>query len=359
MSEQLDPTKYHTLTPKLKQKLILIGLPLLIIVLPLLSYTYYSFAVNRPNQIGKEVTVEIKEGEGVLDVSRKLSSLGATNSEFLFNVYVFLNNKDKNIQAGKYVIPSGATLVDLVDMLEHGTDDVKLTFLEGWRIEEIAGYAAVNLDNIDYEDFVSLASHLEGTLFPDTYWVNSNITETEMIDLLRNTFNEKTGKALTEKDLENVQLTKNEVFVLASIVEREVSKKEDRAKVAGILVKRFKSDELLGADATTQYAVAKGKVGCVNVSVSVVCPSYNLSIEMDWWPKILERDDLNFDSPYNTRKNKGLPPTPIASFGLNALESILNYEKTPYNYYLTDKNGVTHYSVNYEEHLQKVNSFLD
>ena len=359
MSEQLDPNKYHILTAGLRQKLLLISLPIVLVVFPLLIYGYYTFAVNRPNQIGKDVTVEIKEGDGVLEVSGKLSSLGAINSEFLFNVYVFLNNKDKNIQAGKYNILSGTNLVSLVEMLEHGKDDIKLTFLEGWRIEEIAGYAAVNLDNIDYEDFVSLAANLEGKLFPDTYWVNTQINESELIDLLRKTFDEKTKKILTPKALENAQLTENEAFVLASIIEREVSKKEDRPRVAGILVKRLKSGELVGADATTQYAVAKGKVGCVNVPDSVVCPSYNLSLEMDWWPKILEKDDLDFDSPYNTRKNPGLPPAPISSFGLNALESALNHEKSQYNYYLTDIDGVTHYSVTYEEHLQKVNTYLD
>jgi len=357
MSEPLDPNKYHVLTPELKRKLLLIGLPLFLVVFPLLSYFYYSFAINRPNQISKEITVEIEEGEGVVDISRKLSSLGVVNSEFLFNVYVLLNNRDEGIQAGKYVIPAGTSLVELVEMLEHGTNDIKMTFLEGWRIEEIAAYASVNLENIDYEDFVNLAADLEGRLFPDTYWVNAEITEAELIDLLASTFKEKTGKVLTEEALKKAQLTEKEALAFASIVEREVSKKEDRTKVAGILIKRYKADELIGADATTQYAVAKGKMGCVTDSKSL-CPSYSLSLEMDWWPKNLEDDDIALDSLYNTRKNKGLPPTPISSFGLNALESVLNYEKTAYNYYLTDKNGVTHYSATYEEHLQKINAYL-
>ena len=206
MSEPLDRNKYHVLTPELKRKLLLIGLPLFLVVFPLLSYFYYSFAINRPNQISKEITVEIEEGEGVVDISRKLSSLGVVNSEFLFNVYVLLNNRDEGIQAGKYVIPAGTSLVKLIEMLEHGTNDIKLTFLEGWRIEEIAAYASVNLENIDYEDFVNLAADLEGRLFPDTYWVNAEITEAELVDLLASTFKEKTGKVLTEEALKKASI---------------------------------------------------------------------------------------------------------------------------------------------------------
>lgn len=357
MAEPLDPSKFHVLN--LRQKLY-IGLAVALILLvlsPLCGFLYYRFAINRPSQVNKDITYDLKSGTGVFDVARELTQLGAINSEFLFDAYVLGNGLDKTIQAGVYKIPSGSSITQVVEQLQHGTNDIKLTFLEGWRLEEFAREAVSKLKNVDYENFVMLAKDSEGMLFPDTYYVNADIDEVQLIDLLQQTFATKTKDILTPDALSRIGLTKPQALIFASIVEREVHNTTDRPIVAGILIKRWKNKELIGADATTQYAVSRNRVGCATSNV-VVCPADGMAMEMMWWPSDLTVDDLNFDSPYNTRKNVGLPPSPISSFSINALESVLNYKNTEYNYYLTDGDGVTHFARTYDEHLNNINKYI-
>jgi UPF0755 protein len=353
MSETLDPQKFHILTKK--QKIItLIGLAVAtFVILPVVGFFYYTFAINRPSQSSKDTTYELKSGSGFLDVGKDLSAAGAINSEFLFDAYIWFNRLGHSIQAGVYKIPSGSSIVEVVNQLQHGTNDISITFTEGWRVEEFARAATLKFSNVDYEKFVTIAKDSEGLLFPDTYYFNADIDEAQLIDELKGTFTSKTKDLLTSANLEKAHLTQQQAIIFASIVEREVAKSEDRPIVAGILIKRWRNNELIGADATTQYAIARNRVGC-QTSNSNVCPTDGLAMEMLWWPSDLSVDDINFDSAYNTRKNVGLPPAPISSFGLEALESVLNYKTTEYQFYLTDKEGVTHYARTYDAHQANI-----
>jgi UPF0755 protein len=357
MSESLDPKKYHILTPSAK-KLILIVVGLFLFTAgPFIFYKYYQFAVNRPAQLGRDAVFEIRKGQGLNDIAYALHREGLVNSEFLFKLYVVLNRYDKNIQAGIYQIPAGTSVVRLVSILQHGTYDVTLTFLEGWRVEEYARLASQKLERIDYEKFVTAARPYEGYLFPDTYSVQHEIRESELIKLLRENFESKTTDILSQEALARADMNLEEAIIIASIVEREVNNDEDRALVAGILIRRWRDGHMLEADATTQYAIAPLKAGCA-VNISSVCPSNSEALDMQWWPEILTREDLDYDSPYNTRKNGNLPPGPISNPGLDVIKAVLNYQESPYYYYLTDRDGVTHYSVTLNEHNDKVFRYL-
>ena len=232
MIEPLDPNKYHVLTPAAKKRIILAGLFFVLIVVPFLLRAYYRVAINRPSQSGKEVSVEIMRGEGVSDIARNLLDKGAINSDFLFNVYVYTGKLGNKIQAGTYKIPAGSNLKQVVEIIQHGTNDLQLTFLEGWRAEEFARLATNNLDNIDFQEFVNLAKDREGFLFPDTYSVNKDIQEKELLDMFIANFNERTKEILTETNLTRVGLTKEQVIIFASMIEREIHTEEDRPVVA-------------------------------------------------------------------------------------------------------------------------------
>ena len=144
-------------------------------------------------------------------------------------------------------------------------------------------------------------------------------------------------------------LTQDEIVTFASIVEREVAKEEDRKKVAGILIKRWRNGWPLEADATVQYAKVNVKCQMLEVKGMKSC---------QWWPEELTDSDLKLDSPYNTRQNVGLPPTPISNPGLSALKAVAAPQQTPYWYYLTDDNGVTHYSKTLAEHNANIARYL-
>ena len=144
-------------------------------------------------------------------------------------------------------------------------------------------------------------------------------------------------------------LPQNNVVNLASIVEREARLPDDRPVVAGILLKRLENDWPLEVDATLQYAMATRKMENGKWKTG----------SFDFWPKEITADDLELDSPYNTRKYKGLPPTPICNPGLSAIEAVIRPTETEYWFYLSDKEGKMHYAKTIEEHNLNISRYLN
>jgi len=264
------------------------------------------------------------------------------------------------------------SIKELVDILQFGRNDVTIRYIEGWRVEQLAELLSQKMKDVDYGEFVAAARPYEGYLFPDTYYFNVDATQKEILERLRDTFEKKTADLLTAENARKTGLTPEEMVILASIVEREVAEYEDRRIVAGILLKRLQEGMALEADATTQYAVALNKY-CVPAlcrSEDVVCdldPSVavceegldkNLLEDIQWWPKQLTNYDLDFASPYNTRVTAGLPPAPISSIGISALQAVVDFVPTDYYFYLTDGDGVTHYAKDLDGHIRNMNSFL-
>lgn len=311
---------------------------------------YYQAALNREAQIDAPITITIEPGMGISEIASLLRDESLINSEVLFKIYVKLNNLSARLEAGEYEIPPGLNLKELVGLLQHGTFDVKLTFLEGWRREQMAAYLkkgpqADKLENISGDEFLGLTENKEGYLFPETYHVPRSTSTKDLVDLMQATFVEKVESKFKDQ-ASKTGLSFQEVIVLASIVEREVPSDEDRPKVAGILIKRLRNNWPLEADATVQYAMAN--LGCG--AGSLECDN--------WWPNYLTKDDLQLDNPYNTRKNKGLPPTPICNSSLGSIQAVVSYEQSPYWFYLSDKEGNTYYSKTLDEHQQKVIKYL-
>jgi UPF0755 protein len=356
--QPLDPNKYHVFNQTRKRVGFLLMLLTLFVLLPIFLYGYYKIAVKRPSPLDKEIMFEIKSGQGISEISTNLQSVNAINSKFMFMLYLYLNRMDKGIQAGIYQINAGETVVDLAERFQHGVNDVKITFLEGWRVEEFARKAASALTKIDYNNFVSLAKKYEGYLAPDTYEFNKDVTEEDVIAKLTKTFDRNYNGLITPEKLSRLGLSKEQVIIFASIVEREVFSAEDRQIVAGILMRRFKEKMKIDADATTQYAVASGRL-CPNAASLELCaPTFEDILKFNFWPNELTMTDLENSSPYNTRKNVGLPPTPISSFSMDALKSVLDYKESPYYFYLTDLRGITHYAKDLDEHNANVAQFL-
>jgi len=357
MADSLDPKKYHIFNKNHKLALFLSIFVFLAVSIPTIGYWYYNFALNRPSQTSKEITFEIKKGQLVSQIADNLYGSGVINSKFLFNFYAVSTKLDRNIQAGLYVIPAGTSIKQLVDQFQTGKMDQSITFLEGWRVEEFARKAAATFENVDYYEFINYAADMEGYLFPDTYVFNNNITAAEMVDHLRDVFDSKTKDLLSEEYLRNSGLTVKQALTFASIVERETSNSDDRSVVAGILIKRWKEGMKIEADATTQYVVASNYNDCNTQNLTCAKPSDFKVI--DWWPRDLSVTDLAIDSPYNTRKNVGLPPRPISSIGISALQSVINYVNSDYYFYINDTSGTTHFGVTLQDHEENIAKYLN
>ena len=168
---------------------------------------------------------------------------------------------------------------------------------------------------------------LEGLLFPSTYFLMEGDGATELIGAQLAAFTAKTAN-LPWKNATALGVTPMEIVVIASLIEKEVNVASERAKVAAVIYNRLKADMTLGIDATVRYAVNK-------------------------WTGALTAEDLNVDSPYNTRIKKGLPPTPICNPGVAALQAALEPAKVDYLYYvLKDNDGNHFFTASYDEFLQ-------
>lgn len=355
-----------------KNRLIVILLALLLTV-PTVPFLLYRYAVNSNPVTNKTIPFEIRSGQGVSTISKNLVDAGLINSELVFKAYVKLNSLDSNLQAGYYEIPPMTSIVGLADIFQYGRNDITIRYIEGWRVEQLALYLLDTVPDFDYLRFLELARAQEGMLFPDTYLINLDATAEDIFNLLLTTFDDKTADLLANEKLASAGLTVNEAVVLASIVEREALIQADRKKIAGILIKRLREGMRIEADATTQYAIALEKhcmratcrqegAVCSPTEEETMCLTAEypeLLKEIKWWPSSLTKYDLDDDSAYNTRKNPGLPPAPISSYSYASLEAVVNHEQTPYYFYLTDNSGVTHYSVTYDQHLAKINQYLN
>lgn len=261
---------------------------------------------------------------------------------FAFQLIVFLKGLRGKIQAGSFYFPPNLTPQEIALKLTQGTNDIWLTFPEGWRKEEIARRLFLNLDNFDWQEFLFLTKDLEGYLFPDTYLIPKSAPPSMVVKIFTNNFEKKAKPFLAEK---KEFLTEKEVLILASIIEREAKTQADKEIAAGILIKRWQNGWPLQTDATIQYAKA---------SLNFQPEKFE---DYDWW-SVVKKPDLEIDSPYNTYKYKDLPPTPICNPGLTSIKSVIFAKKTDFWYYISDKQGNLRFAKTLKEHQENIEKYL-
>lgn len=310
---------------------------------------YINSAFAAPSVNKEEKVFVIKEGESIMQIAERLKAEGLIKDVNAFRIYARFTCKGMsltnplsllktypqesclagNIQAGSFKLAGDLELPKLAEKLTKGRLDSWTKILEGWRNEEIAQVLNKNY-SIKEEDFLKIAE--QGYMFPDTYLFKVNSTPAEIVEKMRTTFEEKFTAAMQEKALAQ-GLTQKEVITLASIIEREArSNGDEQAVVAGILLKRLRQGWKLEADATVQFALGYDKN------------------EKTWWKKGLTAEDLQINSPYNTRRFGGLPPGPICNPGLAALQAVANPVASDYYFYLHDADGKIHYARTLAEH---------
>lgn len=307
------------------------------VLIILLSASWWLWAASPIDKNDQNLEFfEVKKGESVRQVAKNLKTQGLIKDPIAFFIIVRFNDLGKNIQAGDFELSKQMTPQKIAGILTHGKKDVKITIAEGLRKEEIAEKIKEKIQ-INQEEFLSLAK--EGYLFPDTYLFPKEASESVVIKILQDNFDRKVDQKIKQEIIAK-DLTLEKTIILASIVERETKFDTDRPIVAGILLKRLKNDWPLEVDATIQYAL-----GYQNK-------------ERTWWKENLSENDLMMNSPYNTRLQKGLPPTPISNPGLSTIKAVIDPKESPYWFYLSDEKGEIHYSKTLEEHNLQIQRFL-
>ena len=279
----------------------------------------------------------VPRGQGSKELSKRLASVGLIRSQIGFYLLVRFFGTDGQIQAGDFRLNKSMDAKTIASELTRGMLDVWVTTLEGWRNEEIAMVLSKNL-NIPEKEFLEVAQ--EGYMFPDTYLIPKDATAGAIVSMFIGNFNKKVTPEILDT-IKKEGMTKDELVIIASLVEREGRTNIDRPIIAGILLNRLRRKWPLQVDATPQYALGYQQK------------------EKTWWKKELTDEDKKIDSPYNTYLNPGLPPASIANPGIEAINAVINPQTTEYMFYLHDKNGVAHYAKTIEGHLENIANYLE
>jgi UPF0755 protein len=278
---------------------------------------------------GSEQFVEIPPGASPADIRRRLVDAGVVSDEFIFRAALLWTGRARMLKAGEYRFdrPMGATeVVETIaggDVYEH-----PITFPEGLTIREMSaiyesrglGKAREFIDAAQeaalINDLDPAAQDLEGYLFPETYALSRGTPVTRLIAMMVDRFR-TTYAELQASRSGGTEFTLRQVVTLASLVEKETAKSEERAIVAAVYRNRLTRGMAMQADPTVVYALVKAGTYDGNI----------------------RKRDLAFDSPYNTYKYPGLPPGPIASPGRAAIEAALAPADAPFLYFVSRNDG--------------------
>jgi UPF0755 protein len=290
---------------------------------------------------GPEVRLTIRKGSSFREAAESLAAHGVVKSGRVFSVYGKLRGHDRSLRYGTYVLRRDMTWEQTLDALRVGRGIVhSVTIPEGFLISDIApllidalGVPAESID-VAVRDTallhrLDIPTHtLEGYLFPDTYVFADGTSARDAITTMVERF-ESQWKPEWNERLAEIAMNRHAIVTLASIVEKEVARGEERPVVAAVYMNRLKARMNLQADPTVTYALGK-KPG-----------------------RVLFKD-LLVKSPYNTYRVLGLPPGPIASPGAASLRAALFPAKVPYRFFVAAPDGHHEFRRTYKEHLAAI-----
>lgn len=274
----------------------------------------------------------VKKGTGVKEIANDLKTQNLIRDRVIFFLTVRQKGIESKIQAGDFRLSPSMSASQIADNLTHGSLDVWITVPEGRRADEIADTLKKEIPNYNESWRTELNQH-EGYLFPDTYLFPKDATIKQIISIMRNNFRSK------YTTLPSTKLSESKVVILASLVEREAKLADDRPLVASVLLNRLEIEMPLQVDATVQYVLG-----------------YQAS-ERSWWKRHLTFDDLKINSRYNTYRNAGYPPAPIANPGLSALTAVIQPANTDYLFYISDSTGKNHYAKTLDQHNSNIRKY--
>ena len=296
---------------------------------------------------GDEIFFTVTRGQAGASIARELEAEGITRDHRLFVAALWLKKASDRLQAGEYRFTKPASTLDVIDRLASG--DIYLmsvTIPEGLTVSETADHLArKGIGDADAfravfsrrEFIASLdpeASDLEGYLFPETYRFPRQPTPEEVARALTARFiqlfdEERLAKAAS------LEFDVRDVVTLASIVEKETGRAEERPLIASVFWNRLNRRMALQSDPTIIYGLKR----------------------QGRYDGNLRRDDLKLDFPYNTYRFPGLPPGPIASPGLAAIDAVLSPPETKYLYFVSKNDGSHYFSRTLREHTNAVQKY--
>ena len=315
------------------------GIIISLVIVSLVGISYLWNLAPADFQSRERQVVEIPFGASLRQIGQQLETKGIIRNRFVYEMYVRLDFKTRMARSGRYLLGPGMSVPQIVRELAKGTtQDIRVTIPEGLTSKEIADLLAKKgivdrdrflnlLADADYMATVlkdlSTTGLTEGFLYPDTYRFSLETTEEAVIETMVARFRQIFAEHLPDVSADRLK----DILIMASIVEEEAQKAEERPLIAGVFYNRLKQGYPLQSCATVQYALGTHK-------------------------KRLLYKDLQVDSPYNTYKHYGLPPGPITNPGLSSLLAAANPAQVQFLYFVAKPDGSHVFSKTYAEHLQ-------
>lgn len=308
-------------------------------------FSGYQNALKAPVVIGQPVTIDIVKGDSFRQIIHKLRDQHLFMKPLWFKVLAVRQQAVSKIKTGEYELPTGATIPDILALLVSGkSKQYSITFPEGRNFKEMLQTIEKNpnlehtLKGVSNEELMTklgaTEKHPEGLFFPDTYYFDKNTTD---VALLKRAYS-KMQLVLQQEWFNKAEHlpfnTPYQALILASIVEKETAAKTERTQIAGVFSRRLTQGMMLQTDPTVIYGMGDSYQGNIR------------------------SEDLHKETPYNTYKIKGLPPTPIAMAGREAIYAALHPDQSKNSIYFVSRGDGTHvFSATLDEHNQAVNQF--
>ena len=314
-------------------------------VLIIAGYATWNTLQNYPVKIESPYELFIvNRGDSVSAISSKLTEQGMLHHSGIMKIYTKLLGVEKLIQEGEYLLTPRITLSELVDkMLTGDRHQYKITFLEGWSLEQVMGELSSlttiehQIENYESGEIASLlglnVDSAEGLLFPDTYFFTRNTSDIEILKRANLKLNEVLDSAWKTRAAGLSFETSYEALILASIIEKESSLNTEKNVISSVFHQRINLGMRLQSDPTVIYGMGRRYEG-------------NLT-----------RKNLSEVNAYNTYRIDGLPPTPISLAGKSSIEASLNPSDSTFLYFVSRGDGTHYFSETLSEHNNAVNLY--
>ncbi len=306
---------------------------------------FYLFSIVRPLHFGDDI-YPIERGQSVSDIAQNLVDKGILYEPYTFKLYVRFKKVGHLIQAGEYKFPDGIRLPEFVDRLVTGQGQtvVRITIIEGWTFEQMRKVInnAPKLKKIttDWTDLQIMEKlghpglHPEGQFYPDTYEYRNGDIDLSIYKKSFQLMREKLDHAWQLRG-DDIQINnRNEVLVLASIIEKESQALDEQPLISAVFNNRLRLGMRLQADPTVIYGMG------------------------DEYKGRIRRKHLKTDTPYNTYTRYGLTPTPISLPGQSAIMAAVNPVKTDFLYFVASGGGRHQFSKTLKEHNAAVKKYI-
>ncbi len=300
---------------------------------------YYAIMPLKLLPSSQEIVIQPKSG--LRSIANQLVAQGVLKEPWRFILLAKLLHKEQYLQAGSYTLNKNISPYHLLLSLNHGkTTQGSITFIEGRTFEQMRQKLAINdavkqtIDGLSEQEILrqigSSYNVAEGLFFPDTFYFDRNTTDIELLKISYNAMQSKLEKAWQKRDQNLPYKNSYEALIMASIIEKETGKADERPMIAGVFVNRLRLGMRLQTDPTVIYGMGLRFDGNIR------------------------KKDLSIDTPYNTYTRSGLPPTPIAMPGLAAIEAALHPADTKALYFVGRGDGSHAFSNNLAEHNRAV-----